>query len=89
MSELTFHEFKHGMTVMDGKQCVAVARPTQSYGWVLRVHNGSWIDPRARTQGLIPGKYPNLMNLRTRPSTRNMMRGLLAPIEALTPSLPK
>ena len=72
----TFHEFPNGMTVMDGTICVAVAKKTQSHGWVLRMHAGSWLDPRARTQGLIPGKYPHLLNLRTRPQVVSLMQAL-------------
>lgn len=73
---ISFHEFPTGMTVMEGGRCIAVARPTVSHGWILRHHDGSWTDPKARTQGLIPGKYPYLLNLRTRPQTRALMSAL-------------
>jgi hypothetical protein len=74
---LTFHEFKNGMSVMDGKRCLAQGKPTP-HGWILTLHGASWIDPRARTQGLIPGKYPNLMLVKTRREAAQVLSGLAA-----------
>jgi len=82
MSDLRFHEFKNAMSVMDGRRCIAVARLTPSHGWVMRVHDGCWTDIRARTQGLIPGKYPNLMRVRTRPQARTILSKLAATLGA-------
>jgi len=65
-----------GITVMDGRRCVAVARKTVRGPWILRVHNACWTDPRARTQGLMPGKFPYLMHVRTRPEALKHMTAL-------------
>jgi hypothetical protein len=73
---MEFLEFRDNMVVMDGKTCVAVARKTVSWGYILRVHNGCWVDPRARTQGLVPGRYPHLMNILTKPEARKIMKAL-------------
>lgn len=56
---------QRGISVFDGKRAIAVARKTGRGPWILRVYNASWTDPRARTQGLFPGKYPYLMHVRT------------------------
>jgi hypothetical protein len=74
---MEFIEHKHGnMIVMDGKNPVAVARKTVSFGYILRVYNACWTDPRARTQGLVPGKYPHLMNILTKREARSIMKAL-------------
>jgi hypothetical protein len=67
---MTFHEFKNGMSVMDGNRCVASAKPTRGHGWMLIARASSWVDIRARTQGLMPGKYPNLMLVKDRREAR-------------------
>lgn len=71
---MTFHEFKNGMTVMDGNRCVASAKSVASHGWMLSLRAASWVDPRARTQGLIPGKFPHLMLVKSRGEARHEMR---------------
>lgn len=75
---MTFHEFNWAMSVMDGKRCVAAARIVGSYGWRLVLHGGCWTDPRARTQGLLPGKYPHLMLVKSKTEARNVLKGLVA-----------
>lgn len=69
---MTFHQSNHGMTVMDGKRVVAVARE-RAHGWLLTLHGASWLDKRARTQGLIPGAYPSLMVVKTRHEAATVM----------------
>ncbi|MXW45224.1 MAG: hypothetical protein F4109_05595 [Gammaproteobacteria bacterium] len=44
---MDFHEFRNGMTVMDGRRCVAHTKGPMGSGWLLKVHNASWLDPRA------------------------------------------
>jgi len=73
---MTFHEFPHGMTVMDGNRCVAKARFIPSGGWMLRTYNGCWSDPRARSQGLFPGKFPYLLHVGSKGEARSVLRGL-------------
>jgi hypothetical protein len=73
---MTFHDYRHGMVVMDGRRCVAVAREIGPNGWMLRMHGGCWVDPRARTQGLFPGNHPELMNVSTRREARLILKGI-------------
>ena len=70
---MTFHDHKHSMVVMDDHRLVAKARKIVSGGWQLKVYGGSWTDPRARTQGLFPGKFPNLMLVKTRREALNIL----------------
>jgi len=74
-----FHEFANGMSVMDGSRCIASAKPTP-HGWILTFRGGCWAHPRARTQGLIPGKFPNLMLLPSRRAVRQEFQKLARPI---------
>jgi len=74
---MTFHERKHAMVVMDGYRRVAKARPIVSGGWQLKTYAGCWIDPRARTQGLFPDRFPDLLHVTSRREARKIMEGLL------------
>ena len=73
---MTFHEFNWAMTVMDGNKCVAVGRIVGDHGWRLTLHGGSWTDPRARNQGLIPGAYPHLMLVKNKAEARKILKEL-------------
>jgi hypothetical protein len=72
---MTFHEYKHAMSVMDGNRCVASARLV-GMGWLLSLRAASWVDPRARTEGLFPGKFPHLLTMPTRVKARRAMQAL-------------
>jgi hypothetical protein len=72
---LKFHEFRNGMVVMDDRKGIATAKPTR-HGWILTLYAASWVDPRARTQGLIPGKFPHLLLVESRGDARNMLKAL-------------
>lgn len=76
---MTFHEFKNGMSVMDGRRCVASAKLT-ARGWIMTMRDGCWLNPLARTQGLMPGKYPHLMVLPGRREARRELK-LLARVD--------
>lgn len=78
---LSFHEIKNGMSVMDDRHCLATAKPT-SQGWLLTLHGACWIDPRARavnpTKPQLPShKFPNLMVVRTRGEARRILSSLV------------
>jgi hypothetical protein len=74
---MTFHEHRNGMTVMDGTRCVAVARAIPPRGWLLTLHGGCWVDHRARTQGIVPGKFPGILNVNTRAEAIKLLRSLI------------
>jgi hypothetical protein len=75
---MTFHDHKqHGFVVMDGSRVVAKARKIVSGGWQLKTYGGCWVDPRARSQGLFPGKFPHLMHVGSAREARLILGGLL------------
>lgn len=73
---MTFHEMSYAMVVMDGNRAVAKARQTP-HGYILRTYNGCWTDPRARSQGLFPGKFPYLLVVKRRDEARRILKGLI------------
>jgi hypothetical protein len=72
---MVLHDYpKRGnMVVMDGNRVVATCRSVVSGGFLLKVYAGSWVDPRARTQGLFPGKFPGLMVVQTRKEAKAIL----------------
>ena len=44
MVPMTLHEFVLGMTVMDGRRCVATARREGCGLWVITLRGAWWID---------------------------------------------
>jgi hypothetical protein len=72
---MLFTELRNGMTVMDARRCVAWAHPARG-GWLLKLHGGCWLDPRARTGGIFPGKFPDLLHVKTRREARSIMTRL-------------
>lgn len=74
---MTFHEHPAGMTVMDGRRCVAVARPFGGYGirhWMLRVYGGCWLPKRPKTQ--FGSVAYDLWPVKGKARARRIMRGL-------------
>jgi len=74
---MTFHENPLGMTVFDGPRLVAKATGRPRVGWLLRMYNGSWVDPRARTGGMFPGKFPYLMKVKNKAEARKILKSLV------------
>ena len=66
---MTFHEYKNGMTVMEGGRSIAVARDRGRHGWVLTHYAGCWVDARK-------SRFPNLLQVKTRDIARNLLRNL-------------
>ncbi len=79
---MTFHEpTDWGMSVMDGRRCVAFARKIIAGGWLLKIHAGSWIDPAAHRPAFDrPGMpvYTHLMHVKTKARARRELRALAA-----------
>jgi hypothetical protein len=77
VSHLSVHyNWAHGMTVMDGRRVVAVAKPKGRSGWLLTLYGASWIDPRARNGGVLPGKNPNMLVVKSRHEAAIIMTDL-------------
>ncbi len=88
MPGLRFAEFSgkfgvQGMSVMDGKRCVATAHPKTGGRWLLRLRAGSWLDPRARfprgPKAGSPKGFPHLLVVDDRREARTIMMGLTLP----------
>ena len=84
MIPMTFHEFPLGMTVMDGRRCVASARMTGSGLWMISLKTAWFIDvmtdpvrlaAKART-GFNPKVGANLKVCKTKPQVRREMRAI-------------
>ncbi len=71
---LTFHNFKNGMTVMDGLRCIAKAQPVGIGGWLLTLHGASWVDKRP--VGIVPGAFPNIMHVANRHEAAQALRAI-------------
>jgi hypothetical protein len=56
--------------VVHEEHTVAKARHLPAGGWLLKIENACWLRPEARTGGLLPGKYPGLMVLKTKQEAR-------------------
>lgn len=82
----TLHDFgKLGITVMDGKRTVAVAKPIRNHGvWQLRLYDGSWANTmrneaqkaRYARLGLRPDIAPHLTTVKTRREALRVMTDL-------------
>ena len=73
---MTFHEFKNGMTVMDGRRCVAKARVVPHKGWLLRMYGGCWMDPAARKPTVRGHVNPTLWLVNRRSKARTILNQL-------------
>lgn len=75
---MKFVENKLAMVVMDGPRVVAKASRRQATGstWLLKAYSSSWTDPRARTEGLFPGKFPYLLTVKGKAEARRLLKEL-------------
>lgn len=65
-----------GMTLYDGKRCLAVARPAAG-GWLLSAKSMCWVNRKARTPNVIGIVDPTLMVLKTRREARDTLQSFL------------
>jgi len=65
---MTFHEYRNGMTVMEGGRSIAVARDRSPNGWLLTHYTGCWV-PRRR--------FTHLLRVKTRDEARKILRQLI------------
>jgi len=80
----TLHVFDRGMTVMDGRRCVASARKWANGLWILTLRGGAWIGARTEPQKLAQAQrmgmslriVDHLKVVKTKREARRWMAGL-------------